>query len=108
VARLFTLPKDHPIHGVLERAVRRMTVKGNNPRLPLAQLLKTMDIAKLQSLEKIDPRPMESRRTSTATWIEISADKDHAKRRAKELVESSIHGCIRPKGKRRSGGGNSG
>ena len=34
VARLFTLPQDHPIQSVLERASRRAVAKGNNPRLP--------------------------------------------------------------------------
>lgn len=57
VIRLFTLPKDHPIHSTLERARRRAIAKGNTPRLPLKQVMKTMDIEQLQTLEIIDPRP---------------------------------------------------
>jgi len=59
VASLFTRPKDHPIHGVLERASRRAVAKGDAARLPIAQVIKTMDMTKLRMLKTLDPRPLE-------------------------------------------------
>jgi hypothetical protein len=59
VASLFTQPRDHPIHSVLERASRRAVAKGDAARLPIAQVIKTMDMAKLRTLETLDLRPLE-------------------------------------------------
>ena|SRR5579871_119330 len=58
-SRPLTQPKDHPIHSVLERASRRAVAKGDAARLPIAQVIKTMDMTKLRTLETFDPRPLE-------------------------------------------------
>ena len=74
VASLFTQPKDHPIHGVLERASRRAVAKGDAARLPIAQVIKTMDTTKLRMLETLDPRPLEP-------WKPPSPTKNHESRK---------------------------
>lgn len=44
IARLYTLPRDHPVWGALSRAQRRRNNTGSYARFPLAQALKTMNL----------------------------------------------------------------
>jgi hypothetical protein len=59
VAKLHTLPQEHPVRNVLERAAKRAVAKGTAPRFPLAQAIKVSDITTIQALATIDPRPRE-------------------------------------------------
>lgn len=59
VTRLYTLPSDHPIRSVLKRAENSSVAKGTMARLPLVHTLRTMDLARTQQIETIDPRPAE-------------------------------------------------
>ncbi|EGD99960.1 hypothetical protein TESG_08624 [Trichophyton tonsurans CBS 112818] len=57
VARLYTLPSNHPVQDVLARSRRRSRHVGTGPRLPMAETMKTMDLERLELLETIDPNP---------------------------------------------------
>ena len=59
LARLFTLPKEHPLAQVVNRVKSRTTRKGTQPRFALAETPKTMNIAELESLETIERSPLE-------------------------------------------------
>lgn len=57
VARLCTLPRNHSIQDALTRSQRRSRNAGHNPRLPLAEIMKTMDPGRLERREVIDTSP---------------------------------------------------
>jgi hypothetical protein len=63
--------------------------KGDAARLPIAQVIKTMDIAKLRTLETLDPRPLEPWKPPATEWIHIPTDKEHAVQLAKNLKNTS-------------------
>lgn len=84
IARLCSLPQDHPLAKVVDRTKRRVKVK-QGLKFPLAEVMKTLDIGKLEALETIDPRP-------TAPWlelplqqVEIIQDRDQALAKAEDL-----------------------
>lgn len=82
VARLHTLPRDHPIWCALSRAQRRRDNMRSRYRFPLAETLKTMDPSRLATLETIDPRPLPPWRTEAFAEIEIEPDRELARERA--------------------------
>jgi ribonuclease HI len=88
VAKLYTLPKAHPIQSVIERSERRINAKGNDPKFPLVQTLKTMDLAQLQTLEKIDPKPLEPWRKPTFGDISIAKDRESTTEKAIALLNN--------------------
>ena len=57
IAKLYTLPQDHPMVKVIECTKQRVKLKKNHPKFPLAESMKTMKIKELDDLETIDPRP---------------------------------------------------
>ena len=59
LARLFTLPQEHPLDQVVNRVKSRTARKGTQPRFALAETAKTMKIGELGSLETIDRSPLE-------------------------------------------------
>ncbi|CEL11943.1 Putative Reverse transcriptase [Aspergillus calidoustus] len=81
-ARLCTLPKDHPCHAVVGRAIIRSTHMKRGHRFPLAETLRTMDPARLQALETIDPTPQPPWQAPAFTEIDIEPDRDKAKEKA--------------------------
>jgi ribonuclease HI len=81
-ASLSTLPESHPVHGVIKRARIRSTHIGTGSRFPLAETMRTMDLARLQALEKIDPTPLAPWRTPAFTEIDIEPDREKAKENA--------------------------
>lgn len=81
-ASLSTLPESHPVHGVIKRARTRSTHIGTGSRFPLAETMRTMDLARLQALEKIDPTPLAPWRTPAFTEIDIEPDREKAKENA--------------------------
>ncbi|THC88360.1 hypothetical protein EYZ11_012191 [Aspergillus tanneri] len=90
VARLSTLPENHPIHGVIARARIRSGHRNPDPRFPLAETMRTMDLDRLQALETIDPRPLAPWRTPAFTEIDIEHDREKAKAKAlaREMTNS--------------------
>jgi ribonuclease HI len=89
IARLHTLPRDHPIWTTLLRAQKRRNNIGTSARFPLAEALKTMDPNRLNELETIDPRPLPPWRADAFTEIEIEPDRDTARQRAEAVRISS-------------------
>jgi ribonuclease HI len=83
VAGLYTLPSDHPIRKVVERAERRINLKGSEPKFPLVQTMKTMNLTKLQCLENIDPRPRKP-------WVKSVFDNISVPENAEEAAEGGI------------------
>jgi hypothetical protein len=81
-AGLSTLPESHPIHRVIQRARKRNTHIGAGCRFPLAETMRTMDLARLQALENIDPAPLAPWRTPAFTEIDIEPDRETAKEKA--------------------------
>jgi hypothetical protein len=88
VAGLYTLPPEHPMWAVIQRAERRTKAKGNDPKFPLVQVLKTMDITELKELEKIDPRPTEPWGASTTIQVKIVEDSNKAIEEALSVANS--------------------
>eukprot|EP00136_Aspergillus_niger_P005212 XP_001395701.2 reverse transcriptase [Aspergillus niger CBS 513.88] len=82
IARFSTLPEDHPVHDVISRARVRSTQVGNRARFPLAETLRTMNLTRLQALERIDPRPLAPWRAQSFTDIEIEPDREKAQTNA--------------------------
>ncbi|KAK9594981.1 hypothetical protein V6Z93_010714 [Aspergillus fumigatus] len=78
-ASLSTLPESHPVHGVIKRARTRSTHIGTGSRFPLAETMRTMDLARLRALEKINPTPLAPWRTPAFTEIDIEPDREKAK-----------------------------
>ncbi|KXG45142.1 reverse transcriptase [Penicillium griseofulvum] len=89
IARLHTLPRDHPIRGALSRAQNRRNNIGSYARFPLAEALKTMDVDRLNELETIDPRPLPPWRKDAFTEIEIEPDRETARERAVSAKDTS-------------------
>ena len=85
IARLHTLPRDHPIWTALLRAQKRRNNIGSCARFPLAEALKTMDLGRLAELEVVDPRPLPPWRREPFTEIEIEQDREVARERAETI-----------------------
>lgn len=80
-ARLSTLPEHHPIHGVVIQARIRSTYVKASPQFPVENK-RTMDLARLQSLETIDPRPLTPWGTPAFIGIDIEPDREKPKKKA--------------------------
>ncbi|KAJ5483111.1 hypothetical protein N7530_002357 [Penicillium desertorum] len=89
VARLHTLPRDHPIWSALSRAQRRRDNMRSRYRFPLAETLKTMDPSRLATLETIDPRPLPPWRAEAFAEIEVKSDRETARERAETIRATS-------------------
>jgi ribonuclease HI len=89
IARLHTLPRDHPIWNALSRAQNRRNNVGSYARFPLAEAMKTMDVDRLNELETIDPRPLPPWRTKAFFEIDIECDREIARERAESTREKS-------------------
>ncbi|CAG8891920.1 unnamed protein product [Penicillium nalgiovense] len=89
IARLHTLPPDHPIWSALSRAQNRRNNVGSYARFPLAEALKTMDVDRLNELEMIDPRPLPPWRKDAFTEIELEPDRETARDRAVSAKDTS-------------------
>ncbi|KAJ5642550.1 reverse transcriptase [Penicillium lividum] len=89
IARLHTLPRDHPIWSALSRAQNRRNNIGSYARFPLAEALKTMDVDRLSELETIDPRPLPPWRKDAFTEIELEPDRETARERAESARDTS-------------------
>ncbi|CAG8068633.1 unnamed protein product, partial [Penicillium nalgiovense] len=89
IARLHTLPRDHPIWSALSRAQNRRNNVGSYARFPLAEALKTMDVDRLNELETIDPRPLPPWRKDAFTEIELEPDRETARERAASAKDTS-------------------
>ncbi|KAJ5111881.1 hypothetical protein NUU61_001511 [Penicillium alfredii] len=89
IARLHTLPRDHPIWNALSRAQNRRNNVGSYARFPLAEAMKTMDVDRLNELETIDPRPLPPWRTKAFLEIELELDRETARERAESTRETS-------------------
>ena len=87
IARLCTLPQDHPPPKVMERVKRRITRQGSQPRLAIAETAKTMDIEAMETLEIIDPTPPPPWTRPTFDKVTITNDKLQAQDEADELAE---------------------
>ena len=90
VARLSTLPNDHPARAVVERAKLRSTHTATSHRFPLAETLKTMDLGRLQALETIDPKPQPP--WQRPVFMEIDIDPDREKAQEKSLIRQAAPG----------------
>ncbi|KAI3051528.1 hypothetical protein CBS147353_11591 [Aspergillus niger] len=82
IARISTLPEDHPVHDVISRARVRSTQVSNRAHFPLAETLRTMNLTRLQALERIDPKPQAPWRAQSFTDIEIELDREKAQTNA--------------------------
>ncbi|KAL3256503.1 hypothetical protein ABHI18_007559 [Aspergillus niger] len=82
IARFSTLPEDHPVHGVISRARTGSTQVGNRTRFSLAETLRTMNLTRQQSLERIHPRPLAPWRAQSFTDIGIEQDREKAQTNA--------------------------
>jgi ribonuclease HI len=89
IARLHTLPRNHPIWSALLRAQRRRNNIGNYDRFPLAEALKTMDLQKLDELETIDPSPLPPWRAEPFAEIDVGSDRETAVERAETTRSTS-------------------
>ncbi|CDM38421.1 Probable transposable element [Penicillium roqueforti FM164] len=89
IARLHTLPRDHPIWSALPRAQNRRNNIGSYARFPLAEALKTMDVDRLNELETIDPRPLPPWRKDAFVEIELEPDRERARDRAESAKDTS-------------------
>jgi ribonuclease HI len=89
IARLHTLPRNHPIWSALLRAQRRRNNIGNYARFPLAEALKTMDLPRLDELETIDPSPLPPWRADPFAEIELGSDRQTATERAETVRSTS-------------------
>jgi ribonuclease HI len=89
IARLHSLPRDHPIWDTLLRAQRRRNNIGHNTRFPLAEALKTMNVDQLNELETIDPRPWPPWQIEAFAEIIIEADREVARERVETVQITS-------------------
>ncbi|XHF99701.1 hypothetical protein AWENTII_013004 [Aspergillus wentii] len=89
IARLHTLPRDHPVWAALLRAQKRRNNVCTSARFPLAEALKTMDQDRLNGLETIDPRPLPPWRADAFAKIEIESDREVARERAETARSTS-------------------
>lgn len=81
-ARFNTLPDDHPVRGIMKRAMERSTHIYSMARFPLAETMRTMDLRRLQALETIDPRPLAPWRAQPFVEVDIEPDREKAQARA--------------------------
>ena len=84
IARLCTLPQYHPMAKVIERTKQRVKRK-SGLKFPLAESMKTMNVAELNDLETIDPRPRAPWCGSPLAQVEIIQDRDQALARVEDL-----------------------
>jgi hypothetical protein len=89
IARLHTLPRDHPIWDTLSRAQKRRNNIGSHARFPLAEALKTMNVDRLNELEMIDPRPLPPWRREAFADISIKPDREIAREDAETIGSRS-------------------
>jgi ribonuclease HI len=89
IARLHTLPRNHPIWSALSRAQKRRNNIGSSSRFPLAEALKTMNLERLNELETIDPSPLPPWRAEPFTEIEIGSDRETATQQAEAARSTS-------------------
>jgi ribonuclease HI len=89
IAKLHTLPRNHPIWSALLRAQRRRNNIGTSSRFPMAEALKTMNLERLDELETIDPSPLPPWRTEPFTDIEIGSDRETGVERAEAALSTS-------------------
>ena len=89
IAKLHTLPRNHPIWDTLLRAQRRRNNIGSYARFPLAEALKTMSLERLHELEMIDPTPLPPWRAEAFSSIEIEPDRETAIEQAKTARSKS-------------------
>jgi ribonuclease HI len=72
----------------MARAKRRNCNVGSGPRFPLAEVLRTIDLKRLDSLETIDPRPLAAWDPPAFEKINIDSDRDKAAEKAAALTET--------------------
>ena len=84
IARLCTLPQYHPMAKVIERTKQRVKRK-SGLKFPLAESMKTLNVAELNDLETIDPRPSAPWCGSPLAQVEIMQDRDQALARVEDL-----------------------
>ncbi|THC87933.1 hypothetical protein EYZ11_012624 [Aspergillus tanneri] len=89
IARLHTLPRDHPIWSALSRAQKCRNNAGSYACFPLAEALKTMNLERLNELEIIDPTPPPPWRAESFTEIEVESDWETARERAETVRATS-------------------
>lgn len=78
IARLSTLPKDHPIHDVIARGRTRSMHRNPDPQFPLAETMKTMNLKRLNPLEVIDPKPLALWHAPAFADIHVNSDREIA------------------------------
>jgi ribonuclease HI len=88
VVQLYTFPPIHPISKVMERAKRRVNRKGTQHKFPLAETIKSMALRELESLEAIDPTPLEPWSQSNLDGIRIEQDRDRALDAVAEMMDN--------------------
>jgi hypothetical protein len=76
IARLYSLPHDHPIWDTLLRAQKYRNYIIINTHFSLAEALKTMDVGRLNELEMIDPRPLPPWRIEAFAEIKIETNQE--------------------------------
>jgi ribonuclease HI len=86
LTKLCTLPQNHPIQNVIQRAMGRTLRTEKSPQFPLVEAMRTLDLDQLRRLEKIDPTPPEPWRRSRFVNIEIETDGKKAIRNANDLM----------------------
>jgi len=89
VTRWCTLPESHPMHEVTTRAQKRSRLLGSSPRFPLAEVMKTMDLNRLNALETIYPKPLKPWDIPAFEEIKIDPDRERAIEDATGLLISS-------------------
>ena len=89
VLRLCSLPPTHPLARVMQRVRQRMNRQGTQPRFPLAETSRTIDMGDLESLEIIDPAPLPPWHESESIEITIDPDGSRALDKVAELKANS-------------------
>jgi ribonuclease HI len=67
--------------------MRRVTRQGSQPRLAIAETAKTMNLRELETLEIIDPTPLEPWAQPSFDKIHITPDKEQALHEVAEMVD---------------------
>ena len=70
------------------RAKKRSCNVGTGPRFPLAEVLRTMNLERLDALETIDPSPLAPWDPPVFEDINIDLDRDEAEKKAMALMET--------------------
>lgn len=86
VTNLQTLSESHPIHGVLQRAIKGIPRIATGPQHPLVEALKTFDREQLEPVEVIDPRPREPWQQGIFKHIEVDINPERAKQKAQIAI----------------------